>query len=213
MKIIFLTLCFLAFLSSAVAQEEGPGKIITTKDGKKIKTVTMPRGGQPPIISYMLSSGYKAYKIRLHDSIRQSSFDVKFYVEEYRKDSIITHEPTFLEAAKSRFIAEILPGITPEGRMFLHIRTPEFGIARYFQPKDGGRFKWNVFTETPLGKEVPSLLMYEEKPDNSQMEENITKLFESASFKNLKDKKDIVKKIQTETASFYLLLYDVIYKE
>ncbi|MDR1169927.1 MAG: hypothetical protein LBK97_03735 [Prevotellaceae bacterium] len=212
MKIIFFTCCFLTFLSSAVAQEEGPGKIITTKDGQKIKTVTLPRGAQPPIIQYMISSGYKAFKVRLHDSIHRSSFDVKFYVEEYCKDSVITHEPIFLEAARSLFVSEILPGITPDGALFLHIRTPEFGIARYFQPKDSGRFKWQIFTATPLGKEVPVLLMYEEQSDGNRTDEKITGLFESVSFKKLRDKKAIVKKIQAETASFYLLFYDVITK-
>jgi hypothetical protein len=160
----------------------------------------------------MLSSGYKAYKIRLHDSIHQSSFDVKFYVEEYDIDSVTMHEPTFLEAARSVFVSEVLPGITPDGALFLHIKTPEFGIARYFQPKDSGRFKWQIFTATPFGKEVPVLLMYEEQPDGNQTEEKITGLFESASFKKLRDKKTIVKKIQAEAASFYLLFYDVITK-
>jgi hypothetical protein len=82
MKIIFFTCCFFALLSSVAAQEEGAGKIITTKEGKKIKTVTMGRGERPPIINYMLSSGYKVHKIRLSDSIRHASFYVKFYVEE-----------------------------------------------------------------------------------------------------------------------------------
>jgi endonuclease V-like protein UPF0215 family len=85
-------------------------------------------------------------------------------------------------------------------------------MARYFHPKDGGRFKWNVFTATPLGKEIPVLLMYEEHPNGNPLEKNITKLFESASFKNIKDKKELIKKIQAETASFYLLFYDVIIK-
>jgi hypothetical protein len=208
-NLIFI--CFLAVLSSAAtAQEEGRERIFTTKEGQKIKTVTGKRGEQPPIINYMLSSGYKAFKIRVSDSIRQSPFLVKFYVEEHRKDSVITHEPIIFDSAKSGFVSEILPGITQEGVLFLHISAPGVGVARYFPPKDGGRFKWNIFTATPPEKEVPVLLMYEEKPEGSPTEKNITKLFESASFKNIKDKKTLVKKIQAETASFYLLFYDVI---
>jgi hypothetical protein len=172
----------------------------------------MGRGERPPIVNYMLSSGYKAHKIRLSDSIHHASFYVKFYVEEYRKDSVITHEPIFFESAKYSFISEILPGIMPDNVLLLHISTPATEVARYFHPKDGGRFKWNVFTSTPLGKEVPVLLMYEEYPDGNPLEINIAKLFESASFKDIKDKKALIKKIQGETASFYILFYDVMIK-
>jgi hypothetical protein len=212
MKIIFFTCCFFAFLSSAAAQEEGQGRIFTTKEKKKIKTVTMGRGERPPIVNNMLSSGYKAFKVRLSDSIRHTSFFVKFYVEEYRKDSVITHEPLFFESARYSFISEILPGITPDSVLLLLISTPGVEMARYFHPKYGGRFKWNIFTATPLGEEVPVLLMYEENPTGNPIEKNINKLFESASFKNIKDKKDLIKKIQVETVSFYLLFYDIIIK-
>jgi hypothetical protein len=212
MKIIFFTFCFFVFLSSVVAQEEGREKIITTKEGKNVKIVTSRREERAPIVNYMLSSGYKAFKVKLNDSIHHSSFYVKFYVEEYCKDSVITHRPIFFESAKSSFVSEILPGIMPDSTLLMLISSPGAEIARYFRPKDSGRFKWNIFTATPIGKEIPVLLMYEENLNGNPIEKNIIKLFESASFKRIKDKKALLKKIQAETASFYLLFYDIIKK-
>jgi hypothetical protein len=179
-----------------------------TKKGNGITVVATKRGEWSPLS--MLSPDYKACKIRLQDSINNSNFEVRFYIEAYNRDSTRIKDRAFFPSVKSKFVCEVIPDILKNNSLILLIMTPEIKAAYYIQGSDHKHFKWKSFSEMSFGKDIPVFFIYEENRGEDLLEKKIDRLFESPSFRKLKTRKSIVEKIKPVTGSFYFFYYDVI---
>jgi hypothetical protein len=179
-----------------------------TKKGNGIAVVTTKRDEGSPLS--MLSSGYKACKIRLQDSINNSNFEVRFYIEEYNRDSTRIKDRAFFHSTQSKFVCEVIPDIMKNDSLVLLIMTPGIIAYYYIRDKENKRFKWKYFSGTPFGKDVPVFFIYEENKGEDLLEKKIDLLFESPAFRKLKTKSAVVEKIKPITDSFYFFYYDVI---
>jgi hypothetical protein len=210
MKLLFIILLFAIFFSSANAQQ--PLFPPTSTDVKKYKggitTVTTKKGEWSPL--NMLSSDYKAYKIRLQDSINNSNFEARFYMEEYNRDSSRIKDRAFFHSEKSKFVCEVISDTIKSDSLILLIMAPGVIPMYYIQGKENKRFKWKYFSGTPLDKDVPVFFIYEENKGEDLLEQKINKLFETPAFKKLKTKSAIVDKIKPIIDSFYFFYYDII---
>lgn len=200
---MLFTLCVLASLQPVIAQQIEDVKIIGN-----IKIVTTKRDA--PSLLNIEPPDYQSYKIKLRDSINNSSFDVMFFLETYNKDVYNTEDRMFYNSTNSKFICEVILNITHYGDLQILFQTPEHTFASYIRGVNNNYFKWNAFTQTPFRRNVPVLLIYKENPNENLIEKKMNKLFESFSFKNLTKKDEIVEKIKSITDSFYILSYDVL---
>lgn len=211
MKRIFITLFFIFYTSILFAQQ-----IINErtyyKDGKEIKLVTTRRGDKYNPFQEMLTPGHETKKIRMQDSINNSDFEVKFYLEKYVNNVVEKEDKALHTSFKSTYVNELIINRMTNDWLSIFMQTPSFNWAYYLYPEENSRYKWKIFKETPFEKDVPIFLIYCENPDDDSTEKNIEKLFTSPSFINLNDKDKIVKQIKAISDHFYLFLYDVISK-
>ena len=192
----------IVFFSSAYAQKKGDIKVVTTKRGENI-------------LGNILPPDYQSYKIRIQDTISKSSFDVNFFLEEYNKEDYKTENKVFYNSTNSIFICEVIPNIITEyNHLQIVFNTSEHTFSCYIIPKDNNnlKWKWNVFKGTPFEKNVPVLLIYQENTDDDLIEKKMSKLFNSLSDADFKNRKSLVEKIKSITNSFYILSYNVIIK-
>ena len=229
MKKIFFTLLFSSFVSICFSQQVINRKDSITPDGGIVRVVTTP-SSERSNFRKNLTPGYETVKIRLNDSINNSNFEIKYYLEEYLNNHMEKKDKANHFSKNSTYVCEIIINRMTKDLLSLSekdffsslseindflsliIQTPGYTITSYIKPTENKSFKWKIFQGTPFDKNVPIFLIYYENPLDNTLEQKINNLFTSSSFVKLRDKEKIVEQIKVITNHFYLFLYDVINK-
>jgi len=217
MKMVFITFFLFFFNLLLISQQVVDEKIKNLPDGRRIKLATTRREVNP--IQDMLTPGHEKHKIILQDSINKSNFEVKYYIEEYQNGNLETKGMALHPSSKSFYTNELIINRMRNNMISIILQIPGFiqscyipSVENYNPSVEISHFKWKIFTETPFKENVPVFLIYSENPDKDTLEKNMDRLFQSPSFKTLKDKDKMVDQIKSVTNNFYLFLYDVILK-
>ena len=211
MKKLFITLLFLSFVSFNFSQQIVNKRDTILPDGSKISVVTTLKG-DGSTFREKLTPGNETVKIKLIDSINNSNFEIKYYLEEYINNQVETEVKAYHYSKNSTYFCEIIINRMTNDFLSLIIQIPDYTVFRYIFPTENKSFKWKIFQGTPFDKNVPIFLIYSENPLDNTLEQKINNLFISSSFVKLKDKEKIVEQIKVITNHFYLFLYDVINK-
>ena len=218
MKIVF-SIFLLFFNILAVSQQIVDEKIKTLPNGRKVKLVTT-LSSERPMFQDMLTPGYERHRIILQDSINKSDFEVKYYLEEHQSDYLKTEGMALHPSSNSYYINELIINRMTNNFISIILQIPGFTQCHYIPSIDNNDFsvktnhlKWKIFTETPFTKNVPVFVIYSENPDKDIKEKKMDRLFQSPSFKTLKDKDKIINQIKSVTDYFFIVFYDVVLKK
>lgn len=200
MKIILSLLGTIIFVFGIHAQD------IKKKGNVTVKTTL---AGQYSPLS-QLSHNATGYKFFIQDSILKN-FQLEFQLERYiGSDSAKVNSLVGEVNVDTSIRFELIPDIKQDGSLLLLFYWQRGAISQILPSHKGYQYKWIVFEESgsPIKRETPLLLIYEEKLYDDTLEKAIHKFSKSTSFKN-NDKESIIKNLYLITDSFSLISYTI----
>jgi len=215
MKTIFITFILFLITLSSFSQNIIDEKTKTLSDGRVVRLVTTLHGEGTNFMDGLI--GYENLKILLTNPINKRDFKVRYYLEEYKSDTLFTKEIALHSSSKLSYINEITIGRMANNMLMILLQIPGFTQVYYLPSVEVHdpsvlikNFKWRFFSDLPLSSKTPILLIYNESLEDDTFEKKFDSLFQSLSFKNLRGKDKIVHQIKSVTDNFYMIFYDVI---